>query len=162
MGSRGHLPISLSMIRALRHHTKVFASLSLLVLLCLSAAAANLKLEATLIWGTNEPKSPNPKHKPVDEAIALKLQKVFKWKHYFVINQVDRSVPSRGSNRFVLSQKCTIEITELEGPKVEVKLIGEGKEVHKVIKELRQGEWFTYAGDDKNDTAWFVIIRQLD
>ena len=141
---------------------RAVAWLALLALLALPAAGANLKLEAKLIWGTDEPKSPNPSHKPVELEVAAMLRKMFKWKNYFVVNRVEKTVPSRGSNRFVLSDKCTIEIAELEGPKVEVKLIGEGKEVHKVTKELAKGEWFTYGGDDKNDTAWFIIIRQLD
>lgn len=139
-----------------------WGSLAMLILFALPLWAANLKLEATLIWGTDDPKSPNPKHKPMDNEMAEKLRKVFKWKNYFVVNRLEKTVPSRGSNRFVLSDKCTIEITELEGPQVEVRLIGEGKEVHKAKKGLIRGEWFTYAGDDKNNTAWFVIIRQMD
>ncbi|MBN2507064.1 MAG: hypothetical protein JXQ71_10250 [Verrucomicrobia bacterium] len=133
-----------------------------MLLLALPAAAHDIKLEAKLIWGTNEPKSPNPAHKPVEKEVADKLRKVFKWKNYFVVNRIEKTVPSRKTGRFVLSNKCTVEVTELEGPKVGVKLFGEGKELHKATKGLAQGEWFTYAGDDKNDTAWFVIIRQLN
>ena len=124
--------------------------------------AAELKLEAKLIWATNEEKSPDPNHKPVDPATAEKLRKIFKWKSYFVVNRLVKVVPSRGSNRFELSKQCTVEIRELEGPRVEVKLIGDGKEVHKTTKSLSRGEWFTYAGDDKNESAWFVIITELD
>jgi len=124
--------------------------------------AAELKLEAKLIWATNDDKSPDPSHKPVEPATAEKLRKVFKWKNYFVVNRLVKVVPSRGSNRFELSKQCTIEIRELEGPRVEVKLIGDGKEVHKTTKSLSKGEWFTYAGDDKNESAWFVIITELD
>jgi hypothetical protein len=124
--------------------------------------AAELKLEAKLIWATNDDKSPNPDHKPVDAATAEKLRKVFKWKNYFIVNRLVKVVPSRGANSFELSKQCTVEIRELEGPKVEVKLIGKGKEVHKTTKSLTKGEWFTYAGDDKNESAWFVIITELD
>jgi len=124
--------------------------------------AAELKLEAKLIWATNDEKSPDPDHKAVDAATAEKLRKVFKWKNYFVVNRVVKVVPSRGVNRFELSKQCTVEIRELEGPRVEVKLIGQGKEVHKTTKSLTKGESFTYAGDDKNESAWFVIITELD
>ena len=146
----------------LQRPRRAWAVIVLALLVALPVAGANLKLEAKLIWGTDEAKSPNPNHKPVEQEVADRLRKMFKWKNYFVVNRVEKTVPSRGSNRFVLSEKCTIEVTELEGPKVEVKLIGEGKAVHKTVKGLAQGEWFTYAGDDKNDTAWFVIIRQLN
>jgi len=124
--------------------------------------AANLKLEAKLIWGTNDDKSPNPEHREVDPATKEKLRKVFKWKNYFAVNRVVKPVPSRGSNKFELSKDCTIEIKELEGPKVEVKLIGKGKEVHKTTLTISKGQSVVYSGDDKNENAWFVIITELD
>jgi hypothetical protein len=132
------------------------------VLTATSALASDLVLEAKLIWGTDDEKSPNKNHKPVDPATAAKFRKVFKWKNYFEVNRVVKKVPSRGSNQFKLSKQCTIEITELEGPRVEVKLIGEGQPVNKTIKTLSKGQSFTYAGDDKNDTAWFVVVTELD
>ena len=127
------------------------------------AQAKELKIESKLIWGTNDEKSPKKEHEPVDEITAAKLRKVFKWKNYFVEKTVTGTVPSRGSNQFKMSDKCTIEITELEGPKVEVKLIGKGQPVHKAMKEIRKGEWFVYTGDDdKRECSWFVIITELD
>ena len=110
------------------------AARCLLALLLLAVStpetfAANLKLEAKLIWGTDDDKSPNPEHKEVDPVTREKLRRVFKWKNYFVVNRVLKEVPSRGSNKFELSKDCTIEIKELEGPRVEVKLVGKGKEV---------------------------------
>ena len=71
-------------------------------------------------------------------------------------------MPSRSSNQFKLSPDCTIEIKELEGPKVEVKLIGKGKEVHKTTLTISKGQSVVYSGDDKNQSAWFVIITELD
>jgi len=139
-----------------------WVTLGLVGLVTLQALAADLKLEAKLIWGTDDEKSPNPAHKPVDKETAEKLRKIFKWKHYFVVNRQVKNVPSRGSNRFDLSDKCTIEITELEGPRVEVMVIGEGKAVNKTTKNLSKGESFTIGGDDKNNSAWFVIITELD
>ena len=124
--------------------------------------AANVKIEAKLIWATDEAKSPDANHTPVDAATAERLRKAFKWKNYFVVKTVVKDIPSRGSVPFELSKKCTVEIRELEGPKVEVMLIGEGKPVHRAIKPLNKGESFVYSGDDKNQTAWFVLITELE
>ena len=128
----------------------------------LCAQASELKLEAKLIWGTNDEKSPKKEHIRLDEVTAAKLRKVFKWKNYFVVNKKTGVVPNRSSNQFKLSDDCTVEITELEGPRVEVKLIGKGVPVHKAVKELKKGDWFVYSGDDKNESAWFIIITDLD
>lgn len=122
--------------------------------------AAQLKLELKLIWATDDEKY--SKHERVDPATTEKLRKIFKWKHYFVINKVQGEVPSRGTNSFKLSDKCTIEVIELAGPRIEVRLIGEGKPVVKATKDLAPGEWVTIGGDDKDGTGWFVLINQLE
>src|SRR6185295_20281855 len=110
----------MSLVWAFVRVTRPVALFSLLFLLSgvLGAEAKELKIETKLIWGSNEEKSPKKEHERVDEATAAKLRKVFKWKNYFVEKKVTGTVPSRGSNQFKLSDKCTIEITELEGPKV--------------------------------------------
>jgi len=132
-------------------------------LVAVGARAEEIKLEAKLIWASNEPKSPKKEHVPVDAATATKLQKPFpQWKYFFAETNVVQTVPSRGSNRFTLSKECTLEITELEGPRVAVKLIGNGKAVQQTIKEIRKGGWFVYAGDDKHESAWIVIVTQLE
>ena len=151
--SRSYLP---------RQASRWLLALLFIALTAASATAKELKLEAKLIWGTNDEKSPEPSHKPVDPATAEKLRKVFKWKNYFVVTNQVKIIPSRGSNRFDLSKQCSIEITELEGPEVELRLIGEGKVINKTKKRLSKGESFTYGKDDKNDSAWFVFMTALD
>lgn len=126
------------------------------------ARAEELKIEATLIWATNDEKFSDPKHKPVDPKLAEELRKIFAWKHYFEVSRQTGTVPSRGTKPFKVSDKCVVEITELQGPTVAVKLIGEGKPVNKTTKALKRGDYFTLGGDCKNGSAWFVIISQLD
>jgi len=125
------------------------------------AHAANLKMEAKLIWGSNEP-SKDQKHKPVDAAIAEKLKACFKWNYYYVMNTVVGDIPSRGTRQLKISDPCTIEITELEGPKIEVKVIGKGKPVSKTVKQIVKGEFITIGGDAENNSAWFIVLTQLE
>src|SRR5262245_19604571 len=93
--------------------------------------AEDLKVEAQLIWGTNSDKSPDASHKPVDKVTADRLKNVFKWKNYFLVNKQNAVIPNRSTKQIQLSKQCAVEITELAGPKVEVKLIGEHKPVNK-------------------------------
>lgn len=141
---------------------RVLLVLVLALLTPATVQAADLKVELKLIWGTNDKTSSNPNHKPVDEATASKLRKVFTWTNYFEIKRVTGVINSRGTNRFEMSKKCTIEITELQGPKVEVTLIGDGKPVNKTTHHLSKGECFTIAGGEKNGSAWFVLVTELD
>ena len=128
-----------------------------------SAVAEELKIEAKLIWGANTNKSPNPKHKPVDAKTAEMLRKVFAWQNYFEVSRTTGTVPNRGTYTFTISDQCTVEIAELEGPKVGVLLIGKGKPQNRTIKTLSRAEPFVLGGDVKGDgSAWFVIISQID
>ena len=63
---------------------KLALCLGMAALLGASAHAQNLKVEAKLVWGTDDSKSPNPKHHPLDPdfgpttwQIALSLEKLF-------------------------------------------------------------------------------------
>jgi hypothetical protein len=143
-----------------RRVSRVAAGLVLVLCGALPLLAAQLRLELKLIWATDDEKY--AKHERVDPATTEKLRKIFKWKHYFVINTVRGVVPNRGTNSFKMSDKCTIEIAEQPGTRIEVKLIGEGKPVVKATKDLAPGEWVTIGGDDKDGTGWFVLIKQLD
>ncbi len=138
----------------------------LIFLLCAISAiplqAAELKIEARLIWGTNDDKVSDPKVKPVDKATAEKFRKIFQWKNYYEVNREVAIVPSRQNKKITLSPQCVLDIKELEGPKVEVTLIGEEKAVNKTTYPLSKGESFTIAGDCKNGSAWFILITELD
>lgn len=138
--------------------------LGLFLALCLlasaNARAEDLYIVSKLIWGTNNDKVQDLK--PVDSATGEKFRNVFTWKHYYEVKRTNVIVKTRSTQQVVMSKKCTIEITELEGPKVEVKLIGQGKPLVKTVKPLSKGEYFTIAGGSKDDSAWFVAIYQVD
>ncbi|MEY4384958.1 MAG: hypothetical protein RLY20_241 [Verrucomicrobiota bacterium] len=122
--------------------------------------ADDVKFEAVLIWGTNDEKSPDPSHKPVSEAVAKKL-KDFKWSHYFEVARKNVSV-SKDEKRVQMSKDCTIVIKLLENNRVEVTLIGKGKTVGTMKKEMKKGSCLVTGGNSSNSTGWFIIIKQTD
>ena len=133
-----------------------------LVCLAAGASASDLKVEGRLIWGTNDEKSPDPKHKPVDGDTLSNLRKIYQWKHYFEVNRQVLVVSSRNTNTLVMSKDCSVEIAELEGPRITAQLIGKGKRLNKITTNLSPGQSFAIAGEDKNATAYFVIITDLE
>lgn len=129
-----------------------------------SAHAQALKVEAQLIWGTNDPQSPDPNHKPVDADLARQLGKSpYRWKYYFEVNRkiVDLPVGALKSN-VPISAHCELDIKNLGTNHVEVTLHGNGKSVIKHSESLANGWRLILAGDAKNDTAWLVVIKKLD
>ena len=135
-----------------------------LFMLCGARAfAADLKLEAQLIWGTNDEKSPDPKHKQVEQSVEKKLKSSpFKWKNYFEVNRKAFSVARDASTKVTLSRNCDIEVRNLGGDLVEVSLSGKGKPVGKIKQSVPKGELLVVGGNAENLTAWFVVLRQVE
>ncbi len=123
------------------------------------AVAGDLKLEVRLIWGTNDDNSPNPDHRPVDAKTTGMLSKAFKWKKYFLVNSEKVDVPSRAAKKVKLSDQSSVEIRELEGDRIGIDVIGKGKVVRKITEPLSKDGTVVIAGEDKNDCAWFIIVK---
>lgn len=127
------------------------------------AADARMKFEVQLIWGTNDPKSPDPKHKPVDSEINKRLKKLpLKWTNYFEVNRQGFEVPAAGPAHADISDKCSVEVKKLQDSTVEVSFIGKGKPIEKRIVTLPAGEILVYGGNAPNATAWLVILKRLE
>jgi hypothetical protein len=116
------------------------------------------KIRAVLIWGTNDPKPANPKLKDLDERTRKKLRAVFKWKDYYEVNRKEFLASKQAGKKVRLSPKCQIAVQDLDKSTIDVRLYGEGKLVVTKRQIMKRGELLVLAGEDKNDTAWFVVI----
>jgi hypothetical protein len=125
----------------------------------LRAAEQEAALCSQLIWGTAGEKPAGKELKEVDAATRDKLRAVFRWKSYFEIAKKEFKVAPAAMTRVRMSPKCEIEVESLGKDNFEVKLFGEGRMVVKKRQSLKAGELLVLAGDDADDTAWFVVIR---
>jgi hypothetical protein len=125
-------------------------------------ASDTLPIQAQLIWGTNDPQPTNSKHKPVDEALAKKLgASPYRWQHYFEIKRLDTTLGLNESKPLSMSEKCRIDIKNLGGDRVEVKLYGEGKPVSKHVEKIATDWPLVLSGNASNHTAWLVVIQKI-
>ncbi len=139
----------------------IIAALLLGTTVTARADAGDMKLEAQLIWATNDKEDPNPKHKPVAPDIQAKLEKLpLKWVNYFEVNKLSLDVPKGETRKAKLSDKCEVEIKNLDGTKVEVALLGNGDPVWKRIQMLPKGEILVLGGNAPNATAWLVALKR--
>ena len=128
-----------------------------------SGVAAELKLEAQLIWGTNDAKSPDPNHKPVDPDVAKKLKSLpFKWANYYEVTRKQFAVPESGVRSETMSKECEIQVKNLGKAVVELSLVGRGEHVGKITQALPKRELLVTGGNAPNFTAWFVVLKQVD
>jgi hypothetical protein len=127
------------------------------------ASADGMKLEAVLVWGTNDDKPADKDVKPVEPQVERKLKKLpFKWKNYFEVNRKDFVVSKNGSDAVVMSKDCEIRVRNPSGDTLEVTLLGKGKEVSKITQSVPKGELLVMGGNAENLTSWFVVIRQVE
>ena len=124
------------------------------------SGSADLNLQAQLVWGTNNEKPDDPKLKEVDPSVAEKLRKVFKWKNYFEVKRTNFVVTVGSPKKVKMSDSCEIEVQNLGSSSIEVKLYGKGKLAVRKTQKISPSELLVLAGDDKDDTAWFVVLSQ--
>jgi len=126
------------------------------------AAEADMHVEAVLVWATNGEKPPDKDLKELEPALARKLHKSpYKWKNYFEVRRLSAAVPPQTMKTVPMSSHCALEITNNGDNRVEVKLVGEGKPVSRHVEDLPLGHIMVLSGDDKNDNAWLIVLRQL-
>ena len=121
------------------------------------------KLEARLLWGTDDAKSPDPSHKPLDGTLAKKIKSMpLKYKNYFEVNRLSFAINDKDYTKVEMSKQCYIEVKKTGESNVEVILYGKGKMVKRVDSSLSKGETVILGGDDKNGTAWLVVVNPLE
>jgi len=123
----------------------------------LPSQAADLKLEAKLIWGTND-ESTNANHKILNAKQAESLLRTFKWKFYYEITNKVVSIPADKTGSLQMSSHCELKVKNLGSSRVEVSCFGKGKFVSKGVHLLP----CTIGGGDKNNTAWFIMLRSTE
>jgi hypothetical protein len=128
-------------------------------LLFAAEAKGELKFQVQLIWGTNGEKPRDKDLKEVETRITDALKRIFKWKNYFEVTRKDLVVPAKGTQRLRLSDKCEIDVQSLGNSNVKIRLLGEGKCVNTRTEPISPGKLLAIAGEDKNDTAWFVVLK---
>ncbi len=141
------------------------AALALVTWFGLTAAMAadDLKLEATLVWGTNEAQSPDPKHKPVCPEVEEKLNTLpLRWRHYFEVKRQTITVPESGTQKVNLSKDCQIVVKNLGKAGVELNVIGKGENVGRIKQSLPKGEVLVTGGNAANFTGWFIVLKQVE
>jgi hypothetical protein len=126
-----------------------------------STPAADLKLEAKLLWGANDDKGDST-CKEIDPGLAAKLHGMFKWKNYFEITNQTAAIALNKSADFKMSERCTLQIKNLGASRIEVSCFGQGKQVCKGDYTLAPPTWLVLGGNATNNTAWFIALRSVD
>jgi len=132
-----------------------------------ASVAADGKYRVQLVWGTDEARPEGKDMKPLDPSISGRLRQL-RWKNYFVTKSETATADAKEHRRVTLSDRCAVDLKELPGGKLEVRMFSlkSGLEPKQVasrtigIEELKKGELMVYAGDSKDrwDDCWLVIV----
>jgi hypothetical protein len=128
------------------------------------ARAADMKFEATLVWGTDDAKPPEGKsYKAVEADIKKKLNDLpLKWPNWFEVNRTSFPVAAAALKKVAMSEKCELEVKNIADSNIEVALVGKGKEVMRRKQSLPKGEFLVLGGNAPNSTAWLVVLKRLE
>jgi hypothetical protein len=127
------------------------------------AADTTLKLEVQLIWGADTSQSPDASHKPVEHDVRKKLKELpLRWANYFEVCRKPFKVALKDSQKVPLSDKCAIEVRNVDGIHVEVGLFGKGEQVVRRMQKLPKGEILVFGGNAPNATGWLVVLKRVD
>ncbi len=126
-----------------------------------AADSSTLHLQIVLVWASNGQKPSDKNAKELEPDLTKRLRKTpYKWKDYYEVRRKAVSVTANNIEKLPMSSRCSLEIKNSGSERVEVKLIGEGKPVSRQVESLPRGHIMVIAGDDKNDTAWLILLRQ--
>jgi hypothetical protein len=128
------------------------------------AQAADMKLQAFLLWGTDDRKPPADKpYKPVGPEIREKLKALpLKWTNWFEVNRRDCTVRQTATTDVQMSERCRLKLRRIADAETEVSLIGRGREVVRRKQSLASGEILVLGGNAPNSTAWLVVLKRLE
>jgi hypothetical protein len=122
--------------------------------------APEQKYTAILIWGTDDEKPADKDLKELDDALLEKFRKLpVKWKNFYEVSRKNLVVKTGAEQTITLSDKCVMKILQTEKEGMAVELIGDKKTVYKGTRSMPTKEMLIFGGDDKNATAWFVVLK---
>jgi hypothetical protein len=126
-----------------------------------AAESSGIRVEAILVWATHVAKTNDASLKELEPELAKKLSKRFKWNLYYEVRRKEAIVSGKDATHVPISDKCSLDIKHLGEERFEVHLTGKGKAVSRTVESLAHGHLMILGGDDKNDTAWLIVIREL-
>jgi len=126
-----------------------------------AAESPGIRVEAVLVWATHVAKTNDASLKELEPQLTKKLRKAYKWDLYYEVKRKEATVAGKEATKIPISEKCMLEIKHLGDERFEVHLIGKGKPVSKTVDSLAHGHLMIVGGDDENDTAWLIVIREL-
>ena len=122
--------------------------------------APEQKYTAILIWGTDDEKPSDKELKDLDDVLLEKFRKLpVKWKNFYEVSRKNLVVKPGEQQHIKLSDKCEMKIQQTEKEGMAVELIGDKKTVYKGTRSMPTKEMLIFGGDDKNATAWFVVLK---
>jgi hypothetical protein len=112
-----------------------------------------------LVRGTDSDQPPQSGSRLVGAKLAEKFHSVFKWKHYWEINQRKVEVNPGRSARVDLANGRAVEIDLRAGNQRTVAAFENGKLLDRTVGPMGGGMTFI-GGNRDQKSAWFLVVRR--
>lgn len=119
--------------------------------------AVNFYLQ--LVRGTDNDRPPAAGARRLGPKLSGSLHSVFKWAHYWEINQQAIAVAPGARKQVVLSKERSVEIDLRQANKQRTTAFSNNKSVSSITQPA--SETMTIIGADRDTkSAWFVVVRR--
>ncbi len=129
----------------------------------LPAAAADAKtgsktLYVQVILGCDKDKPANSNYREVGPKLAAKLSPVFRWKHFWEVEQKKVELDPAKISKVALPGDRTLEIQRLKSGEVEVRLLRKSGLITKSRQSPSSG-MAILGGEESSKDSFFVVVR---
>jgi len=151
--------------------TRVLSRFLLIAMLAFGLSAADearadedVKVDAKLIWATNHDQPPDESYKRVEEKLRKELQRAFKWKNYFIIEEKMVKATKDKKVAVQMSDRCRLKIKYLGDDMFEVWIwgkhpkTGEETALAKGKQKMGVNQKMMLMGVNDNESGWVVKL----
>jgi hypothetical protein len=122
------------------------------------AADSGKTMYVQFIWATDQPRPAGKKYREVGAKLGKKLSPVFRWKHYWEIEQRQIRLHREKTTQVELPKQRRLEIDFAKSGEMEIRLFRRSGLVTKT-RQGTNGKMAILGGEEDSKNYFFVVVR---
>lgn len=112
-----------------------------------------------VVYGADSNVAPAENAIPIGPKLRKRLERVFRWKHYWEVKRGQFVVERAKTAKVDISERRRLEVSFVESAGLEIRIFKNGELVRKT-REKQPLDFTLIGGDDGKRQSWFIIVRR--